>query len=143
MSEATQKAKDINNNNSDKKNNTVNNMVKEKISDNLSATAERFHSGADTAKEVLNAKTDKVEDFVRRKTYEAGDITQQTIAKANELGHKTADIIGNSSEYIKNFDYDDAKQTVKNTIVEKPQIGLIIAGVFGFLLGMLLGRKRN
>ncbi|MGI8543446.1 MAG: hypothetical protein ACR2MD_08190 [Aridibacter sp.] len=139
MSEATKKSTYTNEDNIDAKIDSA----KEKISDNLSATADKVHSGADTAKEVLSQKTDKVEDFVRRKTYEAGDLTQQTIEKANQLGHKTAEVINNSSDYVKNFDYDDAKQSVKQTIQQKPQIGLAVAGIFGFLVGLIWRRKRD
>ncbi len=118
------------------------NVAKEKISQNLSGVAEKVHRGSDTAKDVLSDKTEKVEDYIREKTYVAGDLTNQTVERASKLGHKAADALSKSSEYIENFDYRDTKKAVSETIKDKPQIMLVAAGIFGFLLGILVGRRK-
>ncbi len=116
--------------------------TKEKVSDNLSNMAEKIHEKSDTAQEFLSHKVENAEDVLRKKTYEAGDVTQQTLQKANELGHRAANAIDSSSEYIRNFDVSEAKQSVQNTFRENQVIGIAIAGTFGLLLGLIIGSKR-
>ncbi len=117
--------------------------TKEKVSENLSNVAGKIHEKSDNAQHYLDEKIENVEDFMRKKTYEAGELTHQTIAKANKLGHRAGDVLEHSSEYIKNFDVREAKDSVKRTLRENPEVSIAVAGVFGLLLGLIIGRKRN
>lgn len=119
------------------------NETKEKVSDNLHNVAEKVHEKSDVAQEYLSQKVENTEDILRKKTYEAGDFTQQTLEKANKLGHRAGDALEHSSEYIRNFDVVEAKDSVKTTLKENPAIGIAIAGTFGLLLGLIIGNRRN
>lgn len=117
--------------------------TKEKVSGNLSNAAEKIHEKSDNAQDFLSNKIESAEDIVRKKAYEAGDLSQQTLSKANEFGHRAADALENSSKYIKNFDVNEAKDSVKQTLKQKPEIGIALAGTFGLLLGLIIGSRRS
>jgi ElaB/YqjD/DUF883 family membrane-anchored ribosome-binding protein len=117
--------------------------TKEKVSGNLSNAAETVHQNSDSAQEFLSEKVDNAEAFLRKKTYEAGDYTQQKVERANQLGHRAGEFLENSSEYIKNFDINEAKDSVKHTLTRRPEIGIAIAGTFGLLLGLIIGGSRR
>jgi ElaB/YqjD/DUF883 family membrane-anchored ribosome-binding protein len=104
--------------------------VKLKVSDNLSGAAEKIHSSSDAAQDYLFDKSDKVNTFAHH-----------TIEKANNLGHRAADALDASSGYIKNFDLAETKGQVLNTVKERPEISLAIAGFSGLLIGLLIGRS--
>lgn len=106
--------------------------AKVKVSDNLANAAESVHTKADSAQEYLDGKADKLNDYAH-----------QTIDRANQYGHRTADVLNNSSEFIKNFDLVETKDQLVETLREKPQIGLAIAGIFGLIIGLLIGRRSN
>lgn len=115
--------------------------TKAMISDNLSTAAEQVHKGSDSMKEFLSEKTESAEDFVREKAYEAGELTQKTLEKANKAGHRAADLLENSSDYIRTFDVVEAKNSAIRTVKQNPEIGIAAAGIFGLLLGWFIGRR--
>ncbi len=117
---AIDKVKQETSNKADKLNETVE-SYKAKVSDNLSSAAEKVHQKSDTAQEFLNKKLDK----------------------ANEMSHRAADAINASSEYVKNFDLAETTEQVKKTIKQKPEVALTVAGIFVFLVGLLIGRKTS
>jgi ElaB/YqjD/DUF883 family membrane-anchored ribosome-binding protein len=117
--------------------------TKEKVSDNISDVAEKLHEKSDETQGILSEKVYTAEDILHRKTNEAGDFTQQTILKANRLGHRAADALNNSSDYIRNFDAAKAKDSVKRSFREKPEISIAIAGTFGLLIGLIIGSRRS
>lgn len=104
---------------------------KEKVSDNLAGAADKIHAKSDTAQGFLSDKADIINEYA-----------QNTIEKVNQIGHRAADALSNSSEYVKNFDISETRQQVKNSIKDKPELSIAIAGVFGLLIGLLIGRKR-
>lgn len=106
--------------------------AKEKVSDNLANAAGTVHTKADTAQEVLDKSADVINEYAH-----------QAINKVNEYGHRTADALESSSEYLKNFDYEETKEQVIETLREKPQIGFALAGILGLIIGLLLGRSRK
>ena len=106
--------------------------TKEKVTDNLSTVADKFHEKSDVAQDFLETGVDNLNDFAH-----------QAIGKVNQFGHKAADALSNSSEYLNNFDYKKTKQQVVGTIKEKPQVGFAIAGIFGLLIGLLIGRRNS
>jgi len=115
--------------------------TQEVAADKLASTAENLHERSDNVKEFLSEKAEKIEDTVRTKTYEAGDLTQQTIEKVNKIGHKAADVVESSSDYVRDFDPTRVKETVIMTVREKPELTIAAAGLFGLFLGFLVGRK--
>jgi ElaB/YqjD/DUF883 family membrane-anchored ribosome-binding protein len=106
------------------------NIYKEKVSDNLSGAAGKVHEKSDTAQEYLNQKADSVNDFAH-----------QTIGKANELGHRAAEALNTSSDYVRNFDLEEAGTRIKTTVQQRPEISIAVAGIFGLMLGLLIGRR--
>lgn len=106
--------------------------TKEKVTGNLSNLANKLHERSDTAQEFLDVRTDNFNEYAH-----------QAINKANQFGHRAADALNSSTDYINNFDFDKTKQQVVETIKEKPQIGLAIAGLFGLIIGLLLGRRNS
>ena len=106
--------------------------AKEKVSDNLANAAGNIHTKADSAQEVLDKKADVINEYAH-----------QAIDKANKLGHRTAEALDSSSEYIKNFDYEGTKDQVIETLREKPQLGFALAGILGLIIGLLIGRRNS
>lgn len=106
--------------------------TKEKVTGNLSNLANKLHERSDTAQEFLDVRTDNFNEYAH-----------QAIHKANQFGHRAADALNSSTDYINNFDFDKTKQQVVETIKEKPQIGMAIAGLFGLIIGLLLGRRNS
>jgi len=106
--------------------------AKGKISENLAGAAETLHTKADTAQEYLKEKADKLNETAHEK-----------IEKANQFGHRAATAIESSSDYVKNFDIAEAGNKIKTTVKKNPQVGIALAGIFGLLIGILVGRKTS
>ena len=106
--------------------------TKEKVTENLSTAADKFHEKSDKAQELLESGAENLNEYAH-----------QAIGKVNQFGHRAADALSSSSDYINNFDFEKTKQQVVETIKEKPQIGFAIAGLFGLIIGLLLGRKNS
>lgn len=103
---------------------------KEKVSENLSGIAEKVHERSDTAQDYLLEKSDKVNAYAH-----------QTIETANQFGHRAADALDASSGYVKNFDLAETRQNVMESIRQRPEVSIAVAGVFGLLIGLLIGRS--
>lgn len=104
--------------------------LKDKVSDNVSNIADKLNQGADSGKELLNNGAEKV-----------NALAQQALDKAGDIKNIATDAVSNSSEYIKNFDLEETKESIKAAIKEKPEIVLITVGVLGLAVGYLLGKK--
>lgn len=102
--------------------------LRDKVSTNLSGVAEAVHTKADTAQEFLDNKTDKFSDYAH-----------QAIGVANTYGHRAAGALETSSEYVKKIDINETGQQLKNTL-QKPQVGLAVAGILGIFVGLLIGK---
>lgn len=101
---------------------------KGKVSDNL---AEKDNKKSDSAQGFLSDKADIINEYAHN-----------TIEKANQIGHRAADALAHSSDYVKNFDFAKTRQQIKGTIKDKPELSIAVAGVFGLLIGLLIGRKK-
>lgn len=106
--------------------------AKEKLSENLSGAAEKLHKNSDSAQVYLKEKANQF-----------NEIAQEKIEKANQFGHRAATALEGSSDYVKNFDFAEAGNKIKTTVTQKPQIGIALAGIFGLLIGLLVGRKTS
>lgn len=104
--------------------------IKGKVSENLAEAADKLHKNSDTAQEFLSVKADRFNKFAHGK-----------IEKANQLGHRAANVLENSSDYVKKLDFSETGDKIKKTVSQKPQVGIALAGVFGLLIGLLVGRK--
>ena len=117
------------------------NVVKEKVSENLLGAAQKVHEKSDTASTFLDQKVDSINEFTHTKADSINEFAHQTIEKANHLGHRAADALGTSSEYLRNFDFEEARGQIKTTIQKKPELSLAVAGIFGLMLGLMIGRR--
>ena len=104
----------------------------EKISDNVAGAAEKVDQKSNTAQVFLGDKADVINEYAYK-----------TIEKANEIGHRAADVLAVSSNYVKNFDFAEARQQVTTTIKNKPELSIAVAGIFGLLIGLLIGRNKQ
>lgn len=106
--------------------------TKDKVTGNLSTAADKFHERSDSAQQFLDSRADSINEYAH-----------QAIEKANQFGHRAADALSSSSDYINNFDYERAKNQVVSTVKDKPQIGMAVAGIFGLLIGLIIGGRRS
>lgn len=104
--------------------------LKGRVSDNISNIADKIHQGTDSGKAFLDDRVEKT-----------NVLAHEALDKASRIGHQAADAITNSSEYIKNFDIENARESVKNAVKEKPEVLILAVGVLGFAVGYLLGKK--
>lgn len=107
-------------------------VAKEKVSENLSSAADVVHTKADQTQVFLDKKTDNF-----------NAMAHQTIEKANDFGHRAGDVLNSSSEYVRNFDVEETRQQVKEKIQNNPGVSLAVAGVFGLIIGLLVGRSNK
>lgn len=86
-------------------------------------------------------KTNSFSDTATAYKEKVGEYAQQGLEKANQYKQQAADALASSKDYIKNFDYSAAGQQIKTTVKEKPEVSIAIAGIFGLLIGLLIGRR--
>lgn len=104
--------------------------LQNKVSDNLHGLAEKVHDKSDSAQDYLLEKSDRANAYAH-----------QTIEAANSFGHRAADALDASSGYVKNFDLADTRQRAMESIKQRPEVSIAVAGVFGLLIGLLIGRS--
>lgn len=100
------------------------------VATGLATAAQRVHDGSDTAETFLNEKVEK-----------AHELAQTAVGKVNSAGHRTANVIASSADYIRDLDLSETRQQIKGKIADRPELSIAIAGLFGIALGLLLGRK--
>lgn len=117
------------------------NVYKEKVSDNLLGVAQKVHEKSDTTSTYLDQKVDSINEFTHAKADTINEFAHHTIEKANHIGHRAADALSSSSDYLRNFDFEEARGQIKTTIQQKPELSLAVAGIFGLMLGLMIGRR--
>ena len=100
---------------------------KNSVSDNFSGVYEKNNQKSETSPEVLTEQVNKP--------------ANKTGADTGRSGHRTENVLNASSEYLKNFDLAETTQQVKKTIKQNPGVSFAIAGIFGLLIGLLVGRR--
>ncbi|MCW5961571.1 MAG: hypothetical protein KIS76_15515 [Pyrinomonadaceae bacterium] len=105
-------------------------VAKEKVSENLAAAAEQIH-----------VKSDQTTGFLDKKADSFGEFAHETIGRANDLGHKAGDALASTSDFVKNFEFNEARKQVAATVRQHPGRALTIAGIFGLAIGLLIGRN--
>lgn len=104
--------------------------LKGRVSNNISNIADKIHHGADSGKAFLDERVEKT-----------NVLAHQALDKASQIGHQAADAISSSSEYIKNFDLENAKDSVKTAIKDKPEALVLAVGIIAFAVGYMVGKK--
>lgn len=115
----------------DKKETKVDKRENENLSAELTQASDKIHKETDAAEGFLSDKAEIINEYA-----------QQTIEKVNQIGQRTVEALANSSDFVRKFDISDARQQVKKTIKNKPELSIAVAGVFGLLVGLLIRRKK-
>ncbi|MBA2380110.1 MAG: hypothetical protein H0V76_11110 [Blastocatellia bacterium] len=105
---------------------------KETVADKFAGAADIVHDKADIAQNVLAEKADRV-----------NEAAHNAIEKINYFGHKAAEKLERSSDYVKDFDFAATRRDITAKVGEKPELSLAIAGIFGLIVGLFVGRRRR
>lgn len=93
-------------------------------------------AGMQKAKMKLAEKLDNIAATLNEKT--AGRSDQSDMAS---YGQEAVDILHQSADYVREFDYDQTEAEVRGYIRQQPAKSLMIAGGIGLLLGFLIRRR--
>jgi ElaB/YqjD/DUF883 family membrane-anchored ribosome-binding protein len=108
----------------------------------IERTAARFKEGTSSAvggaKEKFNAAADRVESGLHRAADAGARGAERTADKAGEWRDRGTDIAARARGRA-----DDALDNVRDFVREKPVQSVAIALAAGWLLGRLLGSRRN
>lgn len=115
--------------------------LKLKLADNLASVATTVHDKSDTAKNAADSGIDRAKDVVESGIGKANNFAHTAVAKANDLGHKTASVMENTSDYVKDFDFAEAKNELRAKVAARPELSLVTAGFFGLAIGLLIGNR--
>ena len=115
--------------------------LKFKLADNLSSVASTVHDKSDTVKTAADSGLDRAKDVMETGIEKANDLAHSAVAKANSLGHKTASAMENTSGYVKDFDITEVKNELRAKVVARPELSLATAGIFGLVVGLLIGNR--
>ena len=124
--------------------------IKDKISEKLSNLQDKTQVAKKKFLKIFRVRLIKFikrqikrKNFWIRKLMILMHLAHQTIEKVNELGHRAGDVLNSSSEYIRNFDAEETRKQVKKQIQNNPGTSLAVAGIFGLLIGLLIGRNNK
>ncbi|MGB3222941.1 MAG: DUF883 C-terminal domain-containing protein [Desulforhopalus sp.] len=114
----------------DKDGNTIENPVQSTRSEGTECT------GIEKAQKTI---ADKLENF-------AGTVSEKTASrdeqsKVSSYGQEASEILHQSAEYIREFDYEKTDADIRGYIEEQPGRSLLIAGGVGLLIGFFLRRR--
>ncbi|MGI8788012.1 MAG: DUF883 family protein [Pyrinomonadaceae bacterium] len=120
--------------------NTATKQAKEEtptLNKNNSANAELVKN----AEEKVKSAAGQVSETINAYKEKAFEYTQQGLDKANQLKRQAADALASSTDYIKNLDLEETRQQLRATVKERPEVSIAIAGIFGLLIGLIIGRR--
>lgn len=138
MSDATRKATDKANDNDVVEKNTDNLQnkaedLKGKTADAISGSSDAIQKAKNSAQTFVSDKTDQVSSYAQQAYGKAYD-------KAADLGSRATEALSNSADYVRNIDVDKARETVKTTVQDKPELSIVIAALTGLVIGLVIGR---
>ncbi|MGB7068295.1 MAG: hypothetical protein WBD22_02260 [Pyrinomonadaceae bacterium] len=106
--------------------------LKDKVSNNISNAAGKLNESSDKVQGVLEVKADQF-----------GKYAHSTIEKVNHFGHRTAEALEATSDYVKNFDLYQTKEQIRQRISQRPGWSIGAAAAVGVILGLLVGKRRK
>lgn len=128
----------------------ANNMDREseKLANNVRETADEAKSkvseAISTGGEAVQKAKESTQKFVSEKADQIGTYAHQVYDKAydkaGQLGNRASEAISNSADYVRNLDVEKARDAVKNTVQEKPELSIVIAAMTGLVIGLIIGR---
>ena len=93
-------------------------------------------SGMDKAKNMVAEKIDRLAGAIREKT-----VSFSETSEIAGYGREAADILQQSADYVRDFDYEQTEAEVRGYVRRQPGKSLMIAGGVGLVLGFLLRHK--
>lgn len=87
-------------------------------------------------------KAENIRKYLDDKKDIVNEYAQNTIHKVNELSQRASEVFTGSADYVKNFDFDNAKKQLETRVKEKPGMSLVIAGGLGLLIGLIIKKRR-
>lgn len=124
-------------------NSTAVKQVKEKSEvtnkNSISSNSESENKSKNTE---ASDKAESIRKYLDDKKDIVNEYAQNTIHKVNELSQRASEVFSGSADYVKNFDFDNAKNQLETRVREKPGMSLVIAGGLGLLIGLIV-RKRK
>lgn len=115
--------------------------VRDSAAESIGGAAGAVRKRSDSTHDYLSEKTDSVEETLKEKTGDAADAARSAIDKGREAGHKAADRLSSTSDYLQNVDIDELKANASEKFRQNPGLVLASAGIAGLIIGYLLGRK--
>jgi ElaB/YqjD/DUF883 family membrane-anchored ribosome-binding protein len=92
--------------------------------------------GIDQVQNLLAEKLENIAGTIRQKTASHDEQSEMT-----SYGEEASQILHQSADYIRRFEYEKAETDVQKFIKEQPGKSLLLAGGAGLLLGLFLRRK--
>lgn len=92
--------------------------------------------GFDEVKSVVADRLHKVAEALREKAAE-----QDAQSGAAHYRNQASELLDESAEYVRQFDYKQADTRVREYIKESPERSLLIAGVVGLIIGAVWRRR--
>ncbi|HKF55888.1 MAG TPA: hypothetical protein VKJ45_10600 [Blastocatellia bacterium] len=103
------------------------------------ASAARMSKGSTTADKLKNAVADQLKHAAASIDEKAR--SGQTPPQLSEYGHKAADWLDNSADYVRNIDPNQVKVDLENKVRKNPGRSLLIAAAAGLVLGIIVRRR--
>jgi len=120
--------------------------ISSKFEDVKSTVSEKLGNAktavADTLGDSKTAVVDKMHqaaDSLRERAVQSEGVE----GKLASYEHRAADFLGNSADYINDFDPNQLKTDLQNQVKKNPGRSLLIAGAVGLILGALFQRNRR
>ncbi len=102
--------------------------------------AELQGSGESTGFEkVKNIIADKIHNVAGALSEKAAD--QDAQSGIAQCGKQASEWLGQSAEYVRQFDYEQADARVREYVRQSPGCSLLIAGAVGLIIGAILRRR--
>lgn len=116
----------------------------EKLSENLqnqgTELKEKFDGAVSAGSDAVQKVKESAQNFVSDKKEQISTYAHQAYDKAGELGNRASEALSSSADYVRNIDVDKARDAVKNTVQDKPELSIVIAALTGLVIGLVIGR---
>ncbi|MGK2906320.1 MAG: hypothetical protein ACSLFH_08260 [Desulfuromonadales bacterium] len=96
----------------------------------------RMSDGFDKVKSVVADRIHKVAEGLREKAAE-----QDARSGAAHYRNQASELLEQSAEYVRQFDYKQADTKVREYVRQSPERSLLIAGAVGLIIGAIWRRR--
>ena len=114
-------------------------VFKTAASEKLEIAKTAVAGGFDTSKATVADKLHQAAESLNKRL----NADENSNSAISTYGHKAADMLDRSADYVGEFDPNQVKSDVQNHIKKNPGRSLLIAGAVGLILGALFKRGRK